>query len=815
MPTLPTQNLADTAEHTPMMQQYTRIKAQHPNQLLFYRMGDFYELFFEDAIQAAELLNITLTARGQSAGKPIPMAGVPYHAVEGYLATLIKLGQSIAICEQIGDPATSKGPVAREVVRILTPGTLTEEALLDENQDNWILAIHSDAPHYGVACLEVASGRFTLFEVETHDLLMNEIERLKPAEILMADDVEAKSSIPFVLSPFKKHASLQRCPAHEFDLHRAKQTLTDHFQTPDLQSFGCSHLSLALCAAGCLLRYVLNTQRNALPHIQTLCVEHIEDTLQLDLHTRRHLELTETLQGTRDNTLFSVLNKTATPMGSRCLARYLNRPLRNKHLLNQRLDSVTELKHHQFYTDLHQALKPIQDLERLLSRIALLSARPRDLLRLSQALDALPTISTLTSVLQAELLTRLSHQIHLFPELQDTLKKAIIPNPPTLIRDGGVIATGFDQELDDLRLIRDNANAFLLKMETEERQRTGFSTLKVGYNRVHGYYIEISRMQAQQAPAHYVRRQTLKNAERFITPELKQFEDKILSSRERALIREKYLYEQLLIKLRSFLIPLQETATALAELDVLNCLAERAESLKWCRPTLVEGTQLSIQAGRHPVVEQVLNAPFIPNHLDMSPDRRLLIITGPNMGGKSTYMRQIALIVLLAHVGSFVPANSATIGEFDKIFTRMGAQDDLSGGRSTFMVEMTETANILHHATHKSLILMDEIGRGTSTFDGLSLAWAIAEHIAKHTHAFTLFATHYFELTELPKIIPQSANIHLNAIEYENTLVFLYAVQEGPANQSYGIQVAKLAGIPETVIQTAKQKLSELETASI
>lgn len=806
----PIQDAVPLSEHTPMMQQYMRIKAEHPNELLFYRMGDFYELFFEDAIKASELLNITLTARGQSAGTPIPMAGVPYHAVDGYLSTLIKLGQSIAICEQIGDPATSKGPVAREVVRILTPGTLTDEAFLDPNQDNLILAIQAEESHYGVACLDLASGRFSLFEVATQDLLLNEIERLKPAEILIPHTI-ATQTFDRLTSELRKKASIQKRAVEEFDLNNAKQHLAQHFQVSDLKSFDCTDLHLALGSAGCLLQYAKNTQRNALPHIHTLSIEQAEDTLQLDLNTRRHLELNQTLQGTRDNTLFAVLNKTATPMGSRSLARFLNRPIRNKTILNNRLESVSELKHHQFYLNLHKALKPIQDLERLLSRIALLSARPRDLVRLSEALHALPALKNITEKLKTTLLKSLCQTIQLFPTLQDTLSKAIIQNPPTLIRDGGVIATGYDQELDDLRLLRDNANEFLLKMETEERQRTGFSTLKVGYNRVHGYYIEISRIQAQQAPQDYIRRQTLKNAERFITPELKQFEDKILSSRERALTREKYLYEQLLITLRTFLLPLQRTANAVAELDVLNCFAERAESLNWCKPTLVTKAELSIRSGRHPVVENVLSTSFTPNHIDMSPERRLLVITGPNMGGKSTYMRQIALIVLLAHIGSFVPAESAIIGEFDKIFTRIGAQDDLSGGRSTFMVEMTETAHILHHATQHSLILMDEIGRGTSTFDGLSLAWAIAEHLAAHTRAFTLFATHYFELTELPKIIPQTANIHLDAMEYNNTLVFLYAVQEGPANRSYGLQVAELAGIPESVMQKAKQKLCQLE----
>ncbi len=799
-------------EHTPMMQQYQRIKAEYPNHLLLYRMGDFYELFYEDAKKASELLDITLTTRGQSGGLPIPMAGVPYHAVESYLAKLVKLGEIIAICEQIGDPKTSKGPVDRQVVRIITPGTLTDEALLDERLDNLIVALTLEDLKFGIACLDLASGRFTLFEVKGVDLLLNEIERLKPSEILINELITESLKDNFFL---KTSARIEVRPAQEFTLNRATQTLTQHFKIPNLKNFGCEHQPLGISAAGCLLQYALDTQRHALPHIQSLQIENIENCLQLDPNTRRNLELTQTLQGSRENTVLSVLEKTATPMGSRRLARTLNHPIRSRSTLNARLDAITELKTNQRYLKIYSALKPIHDMERILSRVALLTARPRDLTRLTSALKALPKIKSLTSILNSALLDSLSTEIQTFQELENTLSQALVENPPVTIRDGGMIAENFDKELDELRQIRDNASDFLLKLEVQERQNTGHSTLKVGYNRVHGYYIEISRLQAQTVPSHYIRRQTLKNAERFITPELKQFEDKVLSSQERALQREKYLYEMLLQQIQNSLKSLQETANAVSELDVLNTLAERADTLNWTRPKLLDTHELRIQAGRHPVLEQVLTSPFIPNHLSMDKTRRMLIITGPNMGGKSTYMRQTALIVLLAHIGSFVPAASAEIGAFDKIFTRIGAQDDLSGGRSTFMVEMTETANILHHATLQSLVLMDEIGRGTSTFDGLSLAWAIGHHLAEQIRAFTLFATHYFEMTELPTLIPEAANIHLDAMEYGNSLVFLYNVQEGPANRSYGLQVAQLAGIPNDVVQKAKMKLAELECSTL
>lgn len=784
-------------EHTPMIQQYLRIKAEHPHHLLFYRMGDFYELFFEDAKRASALLDITLTARGHSNGTPIPMAGVPYHAADNYLAKLVKLGESIAICEQIGDPNTSKGPVERRVVRILTPGTLTDETLLNEKEDNYIMALHLEDAQYGIAYLEVASGRFYVSEVASESDLQHELERIKPSEILISD------ALPNNLL-FPKNSKLQHLSRTAFDIKTAQKTLNKHINAN-------TQLSAGLASAGAVLQYVKDTQRADLPHIHSLIVESKQDMLEMDSNTRRNLELTRNLKGERDSTLLSVMDSTKTPMGSRLLARWLHRPILSRDLLNARLDAISALLKAQGYLTLQYTLDKMGDIERILSRIALLSARPHDLLKLKSALEKLPHLKLLTSQYSASLLSRLSTQLLTFPDLYQLLERAIIENPPAIIRDGGVIKAGFDTELDELRNMSQNAEGFLINLENKERQTTGLSTLKVGYNRIHGYYIEISRGQATQVPSYYTRRQTLKNAERFIVPELKSFEDKILSSRERALSREKYLYEKLLNDIQASLLPLQATAETLATLDVLSCLAERAETLHWHRPELLETTECYIQAGRHPVVEQMLKAPFIPNDLSLDTNRQMLMITGPNMGGKSTYMRQNALIVLLAHIGSFVPAKSAKIGQFDKIFTRIGAQDDLSGGRSTFMVEMTEAALILQNATDKSLVLLDEIGRGTSTFDGLSLAWAIASYLTTDIKAFTLFSTHYFEMTQLPTLYPSISNIHLDAVEFGESLVFLYSVQEGPASQSYGIQVAQLAGVPASVISIAKQKLLELE----
>lgn len=792
--------------HTPMMQQYLRIKADHPNDLLFYRMGDFYEVFFDDAKRASELLGVTLTARGKAQGKPIPMAGVPYHAAENYLAKLVKLGVSVAICEQIGDPATSKGPVERRVVRVLTPGTLTDEALLDDQSDSLLAAIVAHQTHYGVATLDMSSGRFQVLEVLSEDELLSELQRLNPVELLVSEELSALQVAP--------RQTVRSRPPWEFDLDNAQRLLNRQFGTRDLNGFGCDHLPLGIAAAGCLLQYALDTQRGALPHIQALHAENRLDSVAMDAASRKNLELDCNLSGGRDNTLLDVIDHCATSMASRLLRRWLNRPLQDLATLEARQSSIGGLQDNYLYEQLHGHLKQIGDMERILTRVALRSARPRDLTRLRTALAALPQVQPLLAVAQGERLQHLAALAEPLPDLQTLLERALQDNPPMVIREGGVIADGYDKELDELRGLTTNAGEFLLALEQREQARTGIATLKVGYNRVHGYFIEISRGQSDNAPIDYIRRQTLKNAERFITPELKEFEDRALSAKSRSLSREKYLYEALLETLAASLPTLQNCATAVAELDVLATLAERAHALKLNRPTLQNASGIDIRAGRHPVVEQVLSEPFVANDLIMNSSRQMLIITGPNMGGKSTYMRQAALIVLLAQIGSYVPAQSATIGLVDRIFTRIGSSDDLAGGRSTFMVEMTETANILNNASDRSLVLMDEVGRGTSTFDGLSLAWACAYHLAEKVHAMTLFATHYFELTRLPEQVDGAINLHLDATEYGDDLVFLHSIQEGPASKSYGIQVAKLAGIPAAVIARARIELATLESAS-
>ncbi|PAU57898.1 DNA mismatch repair protein MutS [Pseudomonas indica] len=790
-----------------MMQQYWKLKNQHPDQLMFYRMGDFYELFYEDAKKAAKLLDITLTARGQSAGKSIPMAGIPFHSVEGYLAKLVKLGESVVICEQIGDPATSKGPVERQVVRIITPGTVSDEALLDERRDNLLAAVLGDERLFGLAVLDITSGRFSVQEIQGWESLLAELERLNPAELLIPDDW------PQGLPAEKRRGARRRAP-WDFDRDSARKSLCQQFGTQDLKGFGCENLTLAIGAAGCLLGYAKETQRTALPHLRSLRHERLDDTVILDGASRRNLELDTNLSGGRDNTLLSVMDRCQTAMGSRLLTRWLNRPLRDRAVLEARQDSITCLLEHYRFEKLQPQLKEIGDVERILARIGLRNARPRDLARLRDALAALPALQDAMADLVAPHLTQLASSIRTYPELAELLAKAIIDNPPAVIRDGGVLKRGYDPELDELLSLSENAGQFLMDLEAREKARTGLPNLKVGYNRIHGYYIELPRVQAEQAPADYIRRQTLKGAERFITPELKAFEDKALSAQSRALAREKQLYEELIELLIGQLAPLQDTAAALAELDVLANLAERSLNLDLNRPRFVDEPCLRISQGRHPVVEQVLDTPFVANDLTLDDATRMLIITGPNMGGKSTYMRQTALIVLLAHIGSFVPAAGCELSLVDRIFTRIGSSDDLAGGRSTFMVEMSETANILHNATDRSLVLMDEVGRGTSTFDGLSLAWAAAEHLAK-LRAYTLFATHYFELTVLPESEPVVANVHLNATEHNERIVFLHHVLPGPASQSYGLAVAQLAGVPGAVIQRAREHLARLETTSL
>lgn len=804
-----------------MMQQFMRLKAQQPDNLLFYRMGDFYELFFQDAVDAAHLLDITLTARGSINGKPIPMCGVPFHSVERYLARLVELGRSAAICEQIGDPATSKGPVERQIVRIVTPGTVSDEALLKERSDCILMALSlssSEEPvRAGLAWMDISGGRFKVSEVRGFEELMAEIERIKPAELLVNEHL----LLPAALA---NRPGLRKRPVWEFDSDTCYRQLTSHFQTRDLRGFGCEELPWAIQAAGCLLAYAKDTQRSSLPHIQRMSAELPGDALILDAASRRNLELDRNLAGGTANTVMSVLDGTSTAMGSRLLSRWLNRPLRHdnprqRRELTDRQQVVTTLLQQYAFEPVQSLLKQVGDIERILARVGLRSARPRDLARLRDALTLLPAVqAALNSIQQhtpSQRLQTLQQQIAEFPALCDLLQKALIENPPVVIRDGGVIAEGYDAELDELRALSSNAGQFLIDMEVREKQRTGLSTLKVGYNRVHGYYIEVSKAQATSMPADYQRRQTLKNAERFITPELKVFEDKVLSANSKALAREKALYDDLIEAVAAQLAPLQDSASALSELDVLCNFAERAMTLGWVQPVLSEEIGIHIEQGRHPVVEQVLDKQFVPNDTHLDTSRQMLIITGPNMGGKSTYMRQTALIVLLAFCGSHVPASAATLGPIDRIFTRIGSSDDLAGGRSTFMVEMTETANILHNATSRSLVLMDEVGRGTSTFDGLSLAWASAVYIAEKLRALTLFATHYFELTVLQEQLPAVANVHLDAAEHQQGIVFMHTVKQGPANQSYGLQVAQLAGIPMPVIQQARHKLHELEQQAI
>ncbi|PCJ31029.1 MAG: DNA mismatch repair protein MutS [Gammaproteobacteria bacterium] len=786
-----------------MMQQYLRLKAENPDYLLFYRMGDFYEMFYEDAHKAAELLDITLTARGNSNGAPIPMAGIPYHAADNYLSRLIKLGESVAICEQMGEPNASKGPVERQVVRILTPGTITEEALLDSRNDNLLIAISCDKGRFGLATVELSSGRFTVSELDSLTDMQSELARLQAAEILLAEQDLS------VFTEFDKQ--IKSLPPWHFEHDSARRRVCEHFNTQDLKGFGCDGLALAINAAGALLNYAQETHRTALPHIRNIQLEKASDSIRLDPQSRRNLELETNLSGERDHTLLAKLDKTFTPMGSRLLRRWLLRPLRDHHVLLQRQQVIETFIKQQLIEDVQTSLKKLGDIERVVARIALKTARPRDFMQLRNTLELLPELHQSIQGLDASRLNQLDRQLGTFAELLQLLQSAIIEQPPVLIRDGGVIAIGYNADLDKLRHIRDDASQFLLDLELRERERTGVSSLKVGYNRVHGYFIEISRSHHIEIPTDYVRRQTLKNAERYITPELKGFEDQVLSANERALALEKSLYEALFAKVEPDLAALEVSANALAELDVLANLAERAETLNYVAPSFSEQAGINIIAGRHPVVEDTTEQQFCPNDLVFNQQQRLLLITGPNMGGKSTYMRQAALIVLMAYMGSYVPATQAVIGPVDQIFTRIGASDDLASGRSTFMVEMSEAANILNNATEHSLVLMDEIGRGTSTFDGLSLAWACAEKLVRDLGSYTLFATHYFELTEIPERYQQASNVHLDAIEHGDNVVFLHQLKEGAANQSYGLQVAKLAGVPADVIQAAKIKLAQLE----
>jgi len=807
----------DVAAHTPMMQQYLRIKAEHPGTLVFYRMGDFYELFYEDAEKAARLLDLTLTQRGASAGNPIKMAGVPHHAVEQYLAKLVKLGESVAICEQIGDPATSKGPVERKVVRVVTPGTLTDAALLADKSDAYLLALSPAHNKRGVitavglAWLNLASGALRLAEVAP-DQLGAALERIRPAEILATDT-------PAALLPATVSGTVTRVPAWHFDVASGKQRLCDQLNVASLDGFSAESLSAACGAAGALLLYASATQGQQLRHVRSLRVEYESEYIGLDPATRRNLELTETLRGGESPTLCSLLDTCCTTMGSRLLRHWLHHPPRDAASARERhgaIGALIDAPAHASLDALRTALRHIADVERITGRLALLSARPRDLSSLRDTFAGLPALREhVTKAAAGSIaLERIAAALEPPRECGELLQRAIAQEPAAMVRDGGVIARGYDAELDELRDISENCGQFLIDLEARERTRTGIANLRVEYNKVHGFYIEVTRGQTDKVPDDYRRRQTLKNAERYITPELKTFEDKALSAQERALARERALYDAVLQALLPFIGECQRVASALAELDLLAAFAERAQALDWVAPTFTSEVGIDIEQGRHPVVEAQVEQ-FVANDCRLSDERKLLLITGPNMGGKSTFMRQTALIALLAYVGSYVPARRATFGPIDRIFTRIGAADDLAGGRSTFMVEMTEAAAILNDATPSSLVLMDEIGRGTSTFDGLALAWAIARHLLAHNGCQTLFATHYFELTQLPAEFPQAANVHLSAVEHGHGIVFLHAVEEGPASQSYGLQVAQLAGVPSAVIRAARKHLAHLEQQSI
>ncbi len=812
-------------EHTPVMQQYLKLKAEHPDVLLFYRMGDFYELFFEDARRAASLLDITLTSRGQSAGSPIPMAGVPYHSAENYLARLLRKGESVAICEQVGEVGKTRGPVERAVVRILTPGTVTDAALLDERRENLLAALHvpSAAPgaplSFGLAWVDLARGRLTLLEGEGALALLAELERLQPSEILLNE--MWLDSLPALLAEQggQSQALIKELPwrarsSWHFDVIQGERALCQQLGTQDLAGFGVEKPGPAVAAAGALLQYARDTQRSALPQLATLTVEQRDTALQLDAATRRNLEIDQSSSNRDGASLLALLDTCITAMGSRELRRRLNRPLRDQQRLAERHGAIENLIDSQAVAPLREALRAISDIERILGRVALRSARPRDLTGLRSSLGALPALKACLQACDQPSLQTLSKSLGEHPSELTLLRAAIAEEPSTLLREGDVIANGFDAELDQLRSLATDTDRFLLELEARERERSGIAQLKLGYNRVQGFFIEIPRSQAERVPADYLRRQTVKNAERFITPELKTFEDQVLGAREKSLARERVLYDGVLDQLLHALADLQQTAAAIAELDALATLAERAVALRWAKPQLVTEPCLAITGGRHPVVEQFARDPFVPNDLALDDKTRMLVITGPNMGGKSTYMRQVALIVLLAHIGSFVPAEAARIGPVDRIFTRIGAGDDLAGGRSTFMVEMTEAANILHNATPQSLVLMDEIGRGTSTYDGLSLAWSTAQYLANRVRAFTLFATHYFELTTLADDLASVRNVHLDASEHGEGLVFLHAVKPGSANRSYGLAVARLAGIPRSVIDAARDYLCELEESA-
>lgn len=792
---------------SPGIAQFLKIKAEFKDTLLFYRMGDFYELFFDDAEKASELLGITLTSRGNLNGKPISMAGVPFHAAEQYLAKLIKLGESVAICEQIGE-VNNKGPVERKVVRVLTPGTVTDDALIDSKDDSSVTAFYSCKNKFAIATINMSNGSFTLQESENMDEIIADLARISPAELLISEDCQQAEVLRQLIT------NVQTTPVWNYDLDSATRILCQHYKVSDLDGFGCAKYTVAISTAGCVLSYVQSTQLCEIPHLQNIRLENSCQIIQIDSYSRRNLEIEINLSGGKKNTLLSILDTTASSMGSRMLRQFIGKPIRDYQELQHRQLIITAIIETDQQKNIFNLCKQIGDIERILARISLLTAKPRDLAKLRDALILLPNLSKELNVVSATLMKNIINDIGIYPELSQLLINSINDNPPVVIRDGGVIKSGYNKDLDQYRDLQNNAGDHLTAIEKREQEITGIKNLKVGFNRVHGYYIEISRLHSENVPEEYIRKQTLKAVERFITPELKEYESKVLSAKEQALSLEKKLYAEIVTILQQSIKKLLNTSQALAKCDVLNTFAERAQSLNLVCPTLTNATKIEITKGRHLVVESVVKNSFISNDIKLDNDNSMLLITGPNMGGKSTYMRQTALIVLLAHTGCFVPASTAIIGNIDKIFTRIGAADDLASGRSTFMVEMTETANILNNATENSLVLMDEIGRGTSTFDGLSLAYACAEQMAK-IKSLTLFATHYFELTTLPDTISNIRNVHLGSAEYGEQIVFLHEVKDGAANESYGLQVASLAGVPKNVINIAKTYMQGLTKLNI
>ena len=796
------------AQHTPMIAQYLDLKANHPEELLFYRMGDFYELFFEDAVTASRTMDVTLTARGQSGGNPVPMCGVPYHSADTYLTRLLDAGFSIAICEQVGDPNTTKGPVQREVQRILTPGTLVEEGLVRNNQMSTFMAANCVGERYCTALVDLTGGTLEIGLAGTLEEFQERIEEIKPSELLIPADQEHLFPSPAELTSIVKILP------------------SDFFESMTFESIEFNNLKDVIPkdliiepqiwhgAAGAGLNFLKKAQRNGIAALRIFQIYDPKQRLRIDRQSRRNLEIDIRNTGATDHTLFSLMDTTVTSMGSRLLKKWLNDPIVDVSELDSRLDWLESAIESNQSFPIRKELEPLSDLERICSRIELGAATPRDLARLRDDIPCFSKIKAVAGQIQSSLSKNLLDSLDNFDPLYQRLEEALVEDPPPHLREGGVFAEGYDQSLDQLRALNSDSGTWLRDLELQERQRTGIQTLKVGYNRIHGYYIETSRSSGTEVPADYVRRQTLKHSERFITSELKEFEENAMRSQQKALVLEKTLFGDLLIFVKNYATQLRSAARSLSSIDVLSCLAERSQTLRFSRPRFKEEVGVDIKEGWHPVVKEASKEAFIANDLELDERRAMAVITGPNMGGKSTFMRQNALICLLAHCGSYVPAKEAHIGPLDRIFTRIGASDDLTTGRSTFMVEMTETAHILKNCTNKSLVLMDEIGRGTSTYDGVALAWACANYIAEVKKSLTLFATHYFELTELPQYVAAAHNLHLKAREHNGKVVFLYQVLEGPANQSYGVQVAKLAGIPEEVLETAKQRLNFLEEHS-